>query len=271
MPELRIGTSGWKYPHWRGGFYPVGLRHADELAFLAQHLNSAEINSSFYSLKNPEDYAAWRDATPPDFCFAVKGGRFITHMKKLLDPRPSLANFFASGPLALGDKLGPFLWQLPQALPFDAARIADFLSALPITSTEAAELASECDRRIVPEPFTQVEQDRPLRHTLEVRHESYRDDRFPDLLRANGVALVQADTAGRFPSFDEQTADFRYARLHGADTLYAGTYSPDLIGQWAQRVCQWLEDGLDTYVYFDNDAEGAAPHDAISLAQAIAR
>jgi uncharacterized protein YecE (DUF72 family) len=270
MPELRIGTSGWKYPNWRGDFYPAGLRHADELRFLARYLNSAEINGSFYSLQTPGNYAAWREATPPDFRFAVKGGRFITHLKKLLEPRPGLANFFGSGPLALGDKLGPFLWQLPEALPFDASRIADFLSALPTTRAQAAELATECDRRIVPEPFTRVAHDRPLRHALEVRHESYRDDGFLDLLHANGVALVQADTAGRFPYFQELTAGFVYARLHGPHTLYSGSYSPDLIGQWAHRVGGWLAGGHDVYVYFDNDAEGAAPHDALALAQAVA-
>lgn len=173
MPEVRIGVSGWKYPHWRGDFYPRGLRQSDELSYLAQRMNSAEINGSFYSLKKPSHYAAWREGTPSDFRFAVKGGRFITHMKKLTDPLRGMANFFASGPLALGEKLGPFLWQLPEALHFDQSRIAAFLDLLPKTAAEAAALAAQCDPSIVAQPFTDVPVGMALRHAIEVRHASY--------------------------------------------------------------------------------------------------
>ena len=233
-----------------------------------ERLNSAEINGSFYSLRTPAHYTAWRDATPPDFRFAVKGGRFITHLKKLDEPERGLANFFASGPLALGGKLGPFLWQLPEALHFEPTRIGAFLGMLPRTTDEASGLARRCDRRIIAEPFTKSPPMR-LRHAIEVRHESYRDPEFDRMLREHGVALVLADTGGRFPQFDDVTADFVYVRLHGPHVLYAGSYRPDLIGVWAQRVRQWLAAGLDVFVYFDNDADGAAPFDAIALADAV--
>jgi uncharacterized protein YecE (DUF72 family) len=269
MTEVRIGVSGWKYPNWRGDFYPTGLRQADELAHLAQRMNSAEINGSFYSLKKPAHYAGWADATPPGFRFAVKGGRFITHLKKLIDPMAGLANFYASGPLALGDKLGPFLWQLPEALHFDPERLAGFLALLPRTTQGASSLAAQCDRRIVPEPHLEAPTSMRLRHAIEVRHESYRDPAFVAMLREHAVASVVADTAGTFPRFEEVTADFVYVRLHGPRRLYFGSYQPDLIEQWAQRVRQWRDDGLDVFVYFDNDADGAAPHDAMALAQAV--
>jgi uncharacterized protein YecE (DUF72 family) len=255
-----VGTSGWRYPHWRGDFYPAGLRQADELTYLGRHLNSAEINGSFYSLQTPARYTRWRDATPEDFVFAVKGGRFITHLKKLRDPQAGLANFFASGPLALERKLGPFLWQLPEALHYDAEILEAFLALLPRTSGEAAELARRATR---PDPYTEAPIPMRLRHALEPRHESWRDS--VAQLRAHDVALVCADTAGRFPVFTEITADFAYFRLHGPERLYFGSYS-DRLDDWAARVC--ASPG-DRYVYFDNDADGAAPWDAVALAAAV--
>ncbi len=267
MAAVHIGVSGWKYPHWRGDFYPAGLRQTDELAYLAHRMNTAEINGSFYALQKPATYASWRSATPDGFVFAVKGGRFITHMKKLQDPEPGLANFFASGPLALGERLGPFLWQLPAALPFDGRRLEHFLRALPRTGEQAAALARRADR--IPDPYTDPGPIGALRHALEPRHESYRDPGCLALLRESGVALVLADTAGTFPEFDEPTADFIYARLHGPDRLYHGTYRPERIDQWAARVRHWVGDGRDVYVYFDNDADGAAPWDAMALAEAV--
>ena len=253
-----IGTSGWKYPNWRGDFYPAGLRQADELAYLARHLNSAEINGSFYSLQRPERYARWRDATPDRFVFAVKGGRYITHMKKLRDAETGLANFFASGPLALGAKLGPFLWQLPAALHYSAEVLESFLCLLPRTTGEAAALAARSTR---PHPFTDH---RPglLRHALEPRHESWHAAAAQ--LRAHNVALVCADTAGRFPMFTETTADFAYFRLHGPERLYFGSYA-DRLDEWAARI----DPAHDAYIYFDNDADGAAPWDAVGLSRQV--
>ena len=137
MGQVRIGVSGWSYGRWRGDFYPEGLRQRDELSYIASQLNSAEINSSFYSLKTPSVYTAWSTATPDGFCFAVKGSRYITHLKQLHDPVPPLSNFYASGPLQLARKLGPFLWQLPERLHFDAGRLEGFFGALPRTIGEA--------------------------------------------------------------------------------------------------------------------------------------
>lgn len=250
-----VGTSGWKYPNWRGDFYPDGLRQADELSYLARHMNSVEINGSFYSLQRPERYARWRDATPECFTFAVKGGRYITHLKKLRDPGPGLANFFASGPLALGHKLGPFLWQLPAALPYERNLLEEFLAALPRTTAEAAALAGRSTR---PDPYTQMPAPARLRHALEPRHESWQAA-VPQL-RAHNVALVCADTAGTFPMFTDTTADFAYFRLHGPERLYFGSYQGRL-QEWAGR----LDPSRDAYVYFDNDADGAAPWDAVAL------
>src|SRR5436305_13589571 len=143
--ELRIGISGWRYAGWSGKFYPKDLAQRRELEFAASAFNTVEINGSFYSLQLPSSYRRWRETTPPDFVFAVKGGRFITHMKKLRGVETALANFFASGLLALREKLGPILWQLPPNLGFDAARLRDFFQLLPRTTAEAAKLAKKHD------------------------------------------------------------------------------------------------------------------------------
>src|SRR3954447_36575 len=148
MPHARIGVSGWRYPWWRGDFYPKGLPHRLELAYAAERMTSVEINGSFYSLQRPTSYASWREQTPDDFVFAVKGGRFITHMKKLRGVEAPLANFFASGVLALGAKLGPLLWQLPPTFQYDDQRLASFFAMLPRTSAEAARLGLRHDDRL---------------------------------------------------------------------------------------------------------------------------
>src|SRR6478609_3165201 len=148
MPHARIGVSGWRYPSWRGDFYPKGLPQRLELTYAAERMTSIEINGSFYSLQRPSSYAAWRAAVPADVDFAVKGGRFITHLKALRDVETPLANFFASGVLALGDQLGPFLWQLPERLTFDAGVVDTFLGLLPRTTTSVADLASRHDDKL---------------------------------------------------------------------------------------------------------------------------
>ena len=177
--RTRIGTSGSIYPPWRGVFYPKGLVQRRELEFLAERLDTVEINGSFYSLQRASSYRTWAERTPDDFVFAVKGGRFVTHMKKLRGVEEALANFFASGPLALGGKLGPVLWQLPPNLGYHPERIEDFLRLLARTTAEAAALA-EGHTDKVPEPATAVDEDRPLRHAMEVRHASFRDPGFVD-------------------------------------------------------------------------------------------
>ena len=236
MARVWVGTSGWRYPPWRGTFYPPGLPQRRELAHLAGLVNSVEINGSFYSLQRPESYRAWAAETPDDFRFAVKGSRYITHLKQLRDVRVPLANFLASGVLALGPKLGPLLWQLPPRLRFDAARIDEFLTLLPRSTGAAAQLAGEHDARLDGRAETTVDADRPLRHAVEVRHESFRDPAFVALLRAHDVALVVADTAGKFPYLEDVTAGFVYVRLHGDTELYVSGYAPDALDRWAQRV-----------------------------------
>jgi uncharacterized protein YecE (DUF72 family) len=260
-----IGTSGWRYPPWRGVFYPPGLPQRRELEYLSRQMNSAEINGSFYSLQRPEYYRRWHDETPADFLFAVKGSRFITHMRRLRDAETPLANFFASGVLALRDKLGPFLWQLPPNLPYDPDLLAGFFDLLPRDTAAAAVLASKHDERLRDRALTEAAADRPLRHALEVRHPSFVDPTLADLLRAHGIGLVTASAAADWPYLEDVTADFAYARLHGDEELYASRYSDEALDVWAERVRGWQAAGFDVHVYFDNDMKVHAPVDAIGL------
>ena len=267
---VRVGISGWTYPPWRGVFYPKGLRQADELAYAASRMSSIEVNGSFYSLQRPESYIAWRERTPAGFVLAVKGGRFITHMKKLADVEAPLANFFASGPLALREKLGPLLWQLPPTLGLDLPRLEHFFRLLPRTTTEATQLGARHDDRVENRTWLIDQPDRPLRHALEVRHESFTAPGFLDLLRRHDVAIVVADTAGKWPLIREVTSDFAYLRLHGDTELYASGYSDRALDDWAGLLRGWAESGRDVYAYFDNDMKVRAPFDAIALSERLA-
>ncbi len=266
---VRIGISGWTYAPWREVFYPEGLRQKDELAYAADRMTSIEINGSFYSLQRPESYQTWRERTPEGFVFAVKGGRFITHMKKLADVEAPLANFFASGPLALGDKLGPVLWQLPPTLGFDAGRLADFFAQLPRTTTAAAELGARHDERVDGRAYLEVTSGHAIRHAVEVRHDSFLSPEFLPLLREHDIALVVADTAGTWPLIREVTTDFAYVRLHGDTELYASGYSDRALDEWAALLRGWAEDGKDVYAYFDNDMKVRAPFDAMGLIERL--
>ena len=270
MPTCRVGISGWRYAGWRGDFYPSGLPQRRELEYAASQLTSIEINGSFYSLQRPSSYQRWRDETPDDFVFAVKGGRFITHLKRLRDIEAPLANFFASGLLALGAKLGPVLWQLPETLAFDAAAVDDFLGRLPRSTTEAAALATRHDGRLGEDRVdARVRVEMPLRHAVEPRSKTFADEEFYAILRAHGVGCVLADTAGLWPVLDRRTSDLRYVRLHGDQELYASGYTDAALDAWAGRCRQWLADGEDVFVFFDNDAKGYAPHDARRLLQRL--
>ncbi len=264
---VRVGISGWTYPPWRGEFYPPGLRQRDELAFVAERLNSVEINGSFYALQRRTSFESWAAAVPDDFIFAVKGGRFITHLKKLNEVGVPLANFFAQGLLALDQHLGPVLWQLPPNLGFDPERMEAFCSALPRTAGAAAELAAHHDQR-VPEDravISAVHPEAPIRHAFEVRHESFRSTEFFDLLRRQRMALVIADNPGKWPVIEEDTADFRYVRLHGHEELYASGYRDHELDAWATKISRWSDAGQDVYIYCDNDAKVRAPYDAMGL------
>jgi uncharacterized protein YecE (DUF72 family) len=267
----RIGISGWTYEGWRGDFYPEGLRHDDELGYAASKLNSIEINGTFYSLQRPGSYASWRDRVPEDFVFSVKAPRFITHMKRLKDVAAPVANFFASGLLRLGEKLGPILWQLPPSLALDPERLERFLDLLPHDTRAAARLARKHDSWMKGRVWLEPEADAPVRHALEVRHASFDDPRVFRMLGERGVALVVADTAGEWPYLEERTADFIYARLHGDEKIYVSGYTEAALRRWAERFRRWTDGERDAFVYFDNDVKVRAPYDAMELARLLSR
>lgn len=273
MAEARVGISGWVYPPWRGVFYPTGLRQAEELRYAAERMTSIEVNGSFYSLQRPANWLRWRAAVPPGFVFAVKGARFITHLKRLDDVDRPLANFFASGLLALGDRLGPVLWQLPPNLAFDEPLLDAFLARLPRTHGAAASIARHRDRRMSGRTSFALAApaDRPIRHAVEVRHPSFETDAWRSLLERHSVASVTADTAGKYPRVDWATADFAYARLHGEEVLYTSGYDAESLDRWAEWVRAHLAAGRDAFVYFDNDAKVRAPFDAMALIDRLPR
>jgi uncharacterized protein YecE (DUF72 family) len=285
--DIRIGISGWRYAPWRGVFYPPKLPQRQELAFASRMLSTIEINGTFYSLQRPESFEHWHDETPDDFVFAVKGPRYITHLRRLKDVRQPLANFFASGVLALGEKLGPLLWQCPPQLPYDPLRFETFFKLLPRDSDAALALAREHDERMNGRTVLEVRHAQPLRHALEIRHDSFIDPGFIAMLRRHKVALVVADTAGKWPQLEDLSADFVYMRLHGDKELYASGYSDAALDRWAQRIAAWRNGRQvadahlaspkaaprrakrDVYCYFDNDVKVHAPYDAAHLAKRL--
>jgi uncharacterized protein YecE (DUF72 family) len=286
MGKIRIGVSGWSYKSWEASFYPSELPRKRQLEYLSRRFDTVEINSSFYSLKKPAVYEEWRETSPEGFVYAVKGGRFITHNKKLRNAETALANFFASGVLALRDRLGPILWQLPATLRFDAGRIAGFLELLPADTEEAAKLAARHDFRVEGRSLVETDRKRPMRHALEVRNETYVSPELVRLCRSRGVALVVSDAAD-WPLFEEVTAGFLYIRLHGSKRTYASRYSDGELNRWTEKIAAWREGGepedarkmtgrapprrksRDICVYFDNDQETHAPHDALRLASRL--
>jgi uncharacterized protein YecE (DUF72 family) len=266
-----IGISGYAYPEWRGTFYPSGLPAREQLAYAAQRFSTIELDGTFYSLKTPEIFSRWAAAVPAKgFVFAVKGSRYITHMRKLAGVEVALANFYASGVLALGKKTGPFVWQLPSTFHFDAGRLERFLALLPQGAAAAERLAAAHEERLAGRALTRSPAKIRYRHALEIRHPSWLVPACFELCRARDVALVIADTAGKFPVADELTASFVYARLHGSRELYRSGYTEEELRAWADRVRRWTGEGRDAYVYFDNTAEGFAPRDAARLAELVA-
>lgn len=283
MASVRIGISGWRYARWRGVFYPRGLAQRLELRFAARMLPTIELNGSHYALQQPASYEAWHNETPEDFQFAVKGPRYITHMLRLREVHTPLANFFASGLFALGRKLGPLLWQFPPSLAYDAERCEAFFAQLPQDTEAAAALARAHDARMQGRALLRPRAAQRLRHAVEVRHASFADPAFVAQLRRHGIALVVADTAGRWPLLEDLTADFVYVRLHGDEELYASGYGDAALDDWAGRVRAWRAGGQhaqahtvgkgqgrrrprDVFVYFDNDVKVHAPFDAGRLA-----
>jgi uncharacterized protein YecE (DUF72 family) len=288
VATIRIGISGWRYAPWRGGFYPPGLPQHAELAHASRCFSSIEINGSFYSLQRPASFAHWYGETPSDFVFAVKGPRFLTHMKKLREPLAPLANFFASGVFHLKHKLGPILWQFPENLGYDHARFAHFFELLPRDTASALALARRRDRELMRgRSRLAIDEPRPLRHAVEIRNASFLNREFMELLRRHGVALVIAETAGRWPMPEDITADFVYLRLHGDQELYRSGYDDAALDRWASRFraghagsepadartivpCRPARRGRDVYCYFDNtDVKLRAPFDAQALARRL--
>ena len=285
--RILIGISGWRYEPWRGVFYPEKLPQHRELAYASRMLPTIEINGSFYSLQSPAYYAQWHDDTPEGFVFAVKGPKYITHMRRLKEVETPLANFFANGLFELKDKLGPILWQFPPQLPFKPERFEAFFAQLPRDTEQAAELAKRHDDRVEGRMSLAIDRKRALRHAVEIRHESFIDPEFIALLRKYRVALVVADTAGKWPLLEDLTSDFVYLRLHGDKELYASGYSGEALDRWAHRIRTWSAGGQvsdarlasprpapkrakrDIYCYFDNDVKVHAPYDAATLARKL--
>jgi uncharacterized protein YecE (DUF72 family) len=271
-PRAYIGISGYDYKGWRGRFYPETLPARRWLHHASRIFNSIELNGTFYSLKSPDVFRRWADEVPrAGFVFAVKGGRFITHNLKLRNAETALGNFFASGILALGELTGPFLWQLPGTYRFDAGRLDGFMRQLPRDSSEAEAVARQHDARLRRGALETAAAHVVYRHAFEVRHPTYFTDEFYQLLRAHGCGFVIADTAGRYPYAEEVTADFVYVRLHGSEELYVSGYTDPELDQWARRVAKWRHGRRDVYVYFDNDAKGHAPFDAMRLRDRVER
>jgi len=270
MVQVRVGISGWQYDSWRGDFYPAGLPRTRELEYVGSRLSTVELNGPFYSLQRPASYKRWYEQTPGGFVFAVKGGRYVTHFKRLVNVESALANYFGSGVLLLGEKLGPFLWQLPGSVELDLAVVERFLKLLPMTTEEMAALAARHDEKLAPErSHLGVTVSGAVRHAMEVRHPSFLDDRFYGLLADYDVSCVLADNAGRWPVLDRRTASFEYVRLHGRSNLYTNRYAGRTLDRWAARCRTWAAEGRDVYVYFDNDARGHAPHDALRLMERL--
>jgi uncharacterized protein YecE (DUF72 family) len=284
--KVRIGISGWRYKPWRGVFYPEDVRQKDELSFAADCFPTIEINGTFYSLQRPQSFAQWAADTPKDFVFAVKGPRYITHIRRIKDVQTPLANFFASGLFELGAKLGPILWQFPPNFKFDAERLDVFFKLLPRDTDEAARLARRHDSQVKGRASLKPKKKIRLRHAMEIRHDSFRSPEFIKLLRKYKVALVVADTVD-WPCLMDLTSDFIYCRLHGSEELYASGYDSRALTQWCKRITAWAkgsepEDAKrvldnaaprrakrDVYLYFDNDMKVKAPRDAISLIKRV--
>ncbi|WON73477.1 DUF72 domain-containing protein [Nitrosospira sp. Is2] len=287
MSSAFVGISGWRYPPWRGVFYPPGLPQHRELEHASREFPTIEINGTFYSLQTPESFQHWYEQTPTGFIFSVKGARYITHIRRLRDIDAPLANFFASGLFNLREKLGPILWQFPPSFRFDPERMKQFLELLPQDTEQALSLARHREPRMVGRVRLAIDAPRQLRHAVEIRHESFIDESFVQMLHEHNVALVVADTAGKWPYREDVTADFLYLRLHGDKELYASGYTDEALNRWAARIGAWragfqpddahlISTGFkpkqclrDVYCYFDNDIKVKAPFDAKALIEKL--
>lgn len=232
---VRIGTSGWHYKHWCGPFYEAKLPASRMLSCYYQHFNTVEINNSFYKLPSENTFRAWKESTPAKFCFAVKASRFITHMKKLKNPENALENFLPRTE-ALGEKLGPILFQLPPRWTLNLERLEHFLQALP----------------------------RKHRYAFEFREPSWHTDRVYEILQRYNAAFCIFELAGLHAPM-QLTADWTYVRLHGPGGPYQGSYSHQVLRHWAERIAGWRSRLKSIFVYFDNDQAGYAAKNALEL------
>ncbi|MFZ9886529.1 MAG: DUF72 domain-containing protein [Myxococcota bacterium] len=271
-----MGTSGWDYPSWRETFYPPSLPRSEELRYLAARLSSVEVDCTFYGSQRPATFARWYESTPADFVFALKGPRTISHHGPPERLHGSIAHFFSQGLLCLREKLGPILWQFPAHEEMSLPHLEAILAQLPRTHAEAHALSDAHALSCAPVPLTSSQ--RPIRYAVEVRSPSVKCAETRRLCKAAGVALVFNDAAAPWPRFSSVTTDFMYARLHGSAALYASRYEDEELEGWAERVHRWrlqkcsLEEKhpLEVYLYFNNDAHGHAPHDALRLSDKIA-
>lgn len=290
--RIWTGISGWRYDGWRGTFYPEGWPQKRELDYASRAVETIEINGTHYSLQSPASFSRWYEETPPDFVFSVKGSRYLTHMLRFRDESATAAcaNFFAQGLLALGEKLGPILWQFPPNYAFDAERFERFLKLLPMDSEAALRLAKHHDAR-VKDPWLAVDGHRPIRHAVEIRHRSFEVPAFVELLRRYGAAFVVSDSTEPWPYAEDLTADFAYVRLHGSQEKYAGSYDDAALDEWAERLRAWShgrqlaharlialdlaahrhDRPADVYCYFDNDRKTDAPFDARRLMERLGK
>lgn len=237
MPKVHVGTSGWHYQHWRERFYPRDLPSSQYLEFYARHFDTVELNNTFYRLPPAPAVEAWRDTSPPKFRFAVKGSRYLTHMKKLRDPAPGIERFFKRADL-LGEKLGPVLFQLPPNWSVNESRLAGFLEALPTGH----------------------------RYAIEFRDPSWNKPEITELLKRFQAAYCMFDLAG-YQSPQTLTANFTYIRLHGPGRKYEGSYPRATLESWASRLREWDLDRA--YVFFDNDQAAYAVEDALRLRELV--
>ena len=230
-----IGTSGWHYEHWREGFYPRDLPKSKWLEFYARTFDTVELNNSFYRLPTEKAFANWRDSTPQSFAFAVKVSRFITHIKKLRDVEAPLHTLLDRAAL-LEEKRGPLLYQLPPTMHRNDSLLESFLSLLP----------------------------GDVSHVFEFRDESWLDNEVFDLLRRHNIGFCIFDMP-RFTTPLEVTADFAYVRFHGSTSMYGGCYSDEELSDWAQRIAALTHNVQEAYIYFNNDIEGFAVSNALTL------
>lgn len=263
---FRSGTAGWVFAPWRGTFFPSGLVQKKELAYASEKLGTIEINATFRSLQKPESFARWASETPENFVFSVKGPQLVTHIKRLKNCRQELANFFASGPLALGDRMGPFVWQLPPNLAYDAASFAAFLELLPKDVTAYTALAGEADPAKLT-PFLQAKGVATIRHAIEMRHASFITPEVDALLTRHNIARVIADTVD--DPRRTLTADFAYCRLQGPARPDATGYEDADIADLATMAKHWLSAGHDVFAYFVHEDKLHAPQNAMALAKAV--